>query len=76
MMVVHFDADLYSSTLFLLFVVGARFCQYHFIFDEFSGHETRALFNFIQATGAAAEFFYSVEWEGMPQVVSGVLRSR
>lgn len=75
-MVVHFDADLYSSTLFLLFVLGARFYQYHFIFDEFSGHETRALFNFIQATGAVAEFFYSAEWEGMPQVVSGLLRSR
>lgn len=73
-LVVHFDADLYSSTLYLLFKLGERFKRYHFIFDEFSGHETRALFNYIQATGAEAEFFYRLDWEGWPQVVSGELR--
>lgn len=72
-LVVHFDADLYSSTLYLLFTLAARFPRYTFIFDEFSGHETRALFNFLQATGATARFHYRLDWEGCPQVVSGEL---
>lgn len=72
-LLVHFDADLYSSTLYLLFTLGIRFKRYHFIFDEFSGHETRALYNYIQATGAEARFFYRLDWEGYPQVVSGEL---
>lgn len=73
-LVVHFDADLYSSTLFLLFALGQRFRRYHFIFDEFSGHETRALYNYMQATGAEASFFYRLDWDGWPQIVSGELR--
>lgn len=72
-LVVHFDADLYSSTLYLLFELGSRFKRYHFIFDEFSGHETRALFNYMQATGATAEYFYRLDWQGFPQIVSGAL---
>lgn len=71
--IVHFDADLYSSTLYLLFMLSSRFRRFHFIFDEFQGHETRALFNFLQATGATARFRYRLDWEGFPQVVSGEL---
>lgn len=71
--VVHYDADLFSSTLYLLFTLGARFKRYHFIFDEFSGHETRALYNYIQATGSEASFFHRLDWEGCAQVVSGEL---
>lgn len=70
-LVVHYDADLYSSTLYLLFALGDRFKRYHFIFDEFSGHETRAFYNYMQATGAKAEFFYRLDWEEWPQIVSG-----
>lgn len=70
-LVVHFDADLYSSTLYLLFTLGTKFKRYHFIFDEFSGHETRALYNYIQATGAEARFHFRLDWEGFPQVVAG-----
>lgn len=71
--VVNFDADLYSSTLFLLFALGTRFRRYHFFFDEYSGHESRALLNYVQATGARADFLYRVDWKGSPQVVSGEL---
>lgn len=73
-LVVHFDADLYSSTLYLLFELARAFDSYDFIFDEFGGHEVRALYNFLQATGAECEFFHHVEWGGLPTAVSGHLR--
>ena len=71
--IVHFDADLYSSSLYLLFTLYRRFPDYVFIFDEFDGHETRALYNFVQATGAGTEFFHHVLWQGCPTSVSGRL---
>jgi hypothetical protein len=52
----HFDADLYSSTLFCLFAVEESFDEFLCIFDEFSGEECRALYNFGQATRANIEF--------------------
>lgn len=54
---VHFDADLYSSTLFLLHVIGLSLRRFYFVFDEFPGDETRALYNFLQAFGGKVEFF-------------------
>lgn len=58
---VHFDADLYSSTLYLLNALSARFKSYYFVFDEFPGDETRALYNFSQATGSRATFLARTE---------------
>ena len=46
---VHMDADLYSSTLFVLSELWHRFVNVYVIFDEFVGDEARALFNFTQA---------------------------
>lgn len=54
---VHFDADLYSSTLYLLSAFYKKIPRYYFVFDEFPGDETRALYNFVQATGATVRFF-------------------
>ena len=52
----HFDADLYSSTLFLL--TKLDFCKnYYAIFDEFTGHESRALYNYCQSFDAKVEFY-------------------
>jgi len=71
--VVHFDADLYSSTLYLLFTLTERLKRFLFFFDEFAGHEARALYNFLQATGAEARFSYRCDWEGFPTTVAGHL---
>ena len=51
-LVVHYDADLYSSTLFTLIQMDRLKTKYLAIFDEIPGDETRALYNYIQATGA------------------------
>jgi hypothetical protein len=52
---VHFDADLYSSTLYLLQQLS-RVPHYYFICDEFPGDETRAFYNTLQANGAFVTF--------------------
>ena len=59
-LVVHYDADLYSSTIFCLMHVDRLKKPYLAIFDEFPGQETRALYNYQQATGANVDFIGSV----------------
>ena len=44
-LIVHYDADLYSSTLFCLMQIDNLKIPYIAIFDEFVGEETRALAN-------------------------------
>jgi hypothetical protein len=55
-LVVHYDADLYSSTLFALAKIDQLKHSYIAIFDEFPGHETRALYNYCQAFNANVTF--------------------
>ena len=55
-LLVHFDADLYSSTLFTLTILDSLKKPYFAIFDEFHGGEDRALYNYIQAYYARVEF--------------------
>ena len=53
---VHYDADLYSSTLFALTKMDAVKTRYLAIFDEFYAHEVQALYNYIQIYGAEVSF--------------------
>ncbi len=55
-LIVHFDADLYSSTLYCLFQIDRIKVPYLAIFDEFPGDETRALHDYVQSTGATVEY--------------------
>ena len=75
---IHFDADLYSSTLFLLCQLYNEIDRYYFIFDEFTGDETRALFNFQQAYGSKVEFlsFRNHVSSTLPAQVFGILDNR
>ena len=69
-MVVHYDADLYSSTLYALSQIASLRRPYHAIFDEFTGHESRALYNFAQAFNVKVEFIGQTLWRGrLPQQV-------
>ncbi len=54
---VHFDADLYSSTLFLLTMLWPRVDEYYFMFDDFIYDEVIALRDFCTAFPVQLEFF-------------------
>jgi len=69
-LVVHYDADLYASTLFALALVDRLARPYTAILDEFTGHETRALRNCRQGWRADIAFHGRVLWRGRwPQQV-------
>jgi O-methyltransferase len=73
--VCHFDADLYSSTLFCLTTVLQRFRRFYFVFDEFSGHEARALCDVMQAYPIDISFLGHTK-EKFPHQVSGEVTNR
>ncbi len=75
--VVHFDADLYSSTLFVLAQLWGTGQPYHFVFDEFTGEECVALHDYLTSHGDQCEFFSSRNNVlGTPTCLSGrVLRT-
>jgi hypothetical protein len=68
-LIVHFDADLYSSTLFALTKIDSLHIRYLAIFDEFSGDEVRALSDYLASHGARVSFLAMQKWRGYPEVV-------
>jgi hypothetical protein len=71
-LVVHYDADLYSSTLFALSKIESLQESYFAIFDEFTGHETRALYNYCQAYSAKVSFLgktAKTDFKSRPEVL-------
>lgn len=69
-LLVHYDADLYASTLFALALIDRLGRPYTAILDEFTGHETRALRNYRQGWRADVAFHGRVLWRGRwPQQV-------
>jgi hypothetical protein len=65
-LIVHYDADLYSSTLFALTKIDSLKTPYIAIFDEFAGHEARALYNYLQSYNATVTFLGKTIAEGYP----------
>lgn len=65
-LVVHYDADLYSSTLFTLAKIDSLGKPYMAVFDEFTGDETRALYNYKKAFNPSVTFLGTVLYEGYP----------
>jgi O-methyltransferase len=53
---VHYDADLYSSTLFLLTSLWHHIPEYYFIYDEFVPDEATAMYDFTTAYPVEFEF--------------------
>lgn len=71
---VHYDADLYSSTLFVLSTLWHRVPEYHFIFDEFMSEEVVALYDFARAYPIELEFLCQTNAGKYPSQVFGRLR--
>jgi hypothetical protein len=73
---VHFDADLYSSTLFLLALPWWHIPEYFFVMDEFVDDELVALADFMSGFPVEVEFFSRTDNSvGYPVQVFGHLRA-
>ena len=73
---VNFDADLYSSTLFLLTTMWHFVPEYHFFFDELMPDEVVAMYDLVSAYPVEFEFFAATEGEHqIPQQVYGRLKN-
>jgi len=64
---VHFDADLYSSTLFLLTTLWHHVPEYYFMFDEFLPDEAVAMYDFALAYPVDFEFIACCAPQGDPR---------
>jgi O-methyltransferase len=72
---VHFDADLYSSTLFLLTTLFHSISDYYFVFDEYSPDEICAMYDFTRAYPVEFQYLASTCDEvGKPLQIFGRLR--
>lgn len=74
--VVHYDADIYSSTLFVLASLWPHLQAYHFCFDEFMGDELRALSDFRSAFPTDIAYLAYDQCEGYPVRVAGRMMNR
>ncbi len=72
--IVHFDADMYSSTLFLLFKLHETLDEYYFIFDELEGEELRALKDYMKVYNIDLEISYYSKFNGLITVATGKLK--
>jgi O-methyltransferase len=71
---VHYDADIFSATLYAMLEVDKLKIPYFAVFDEFTGHETRALHHYMQISGAEIEFIASTVNKQYPAQVSCVVK--
>lgn len=71
---VHFDADLYGSTLFILTQIWGAIRSYYFIMDDFTVDDCVALHDFMRAYPARIEFYgFVASGNGRPAKVFGRL---
>ena len=69
-LIVHYDADLYGSTLFCLSQIDSLKIPYLAIFDEFYSDEMRALNDYQDAFGAKVVFLGKTTSQSYPVQVS------
>ena len=67
---VHYDSDLFSATLYVMLEIDKLKIPYYAVFDEFTGHETRALYRYMQISGARLELIARTGDEMYPSQIS------
>jgi hypothetical protein len=73
---IHFDADLYTATLFLLTTFWHHIPDYYFVFDEFVPSEIVAMYDFARAYPIVFEFIAcTVDARDRPFQTFGRLRN-
>jgi len=75
---IHFDADIYSSTLFLLFQLS-DYEDYYCIFDEFGSEECRALYSYLISNDSEVEFYattFDYNFNFCPKTVFAKIKKR
>jgi hypothetical protein len=73
---INFDADLYSSTLFLLTTLWYHIPEYYFLFDEFAQGEVVALYDFSLAYPVDFQFLAcTLPKPGRPELIFGHLKN-
>jgi O-methyltransferase len=73
-LLVHFDADLYSSTLFLLASLWHHTDEYYFIYDEFLRDEVVAMYDFARGFPIEYEFFAQTTTSSYTQIFGKMRR--
>lgn len=73
-LLVHFDADLYSATLFLLTTLWHHTNEYYFIYDEFLRDEVIAMHDFSRAFPIEYEFFAQTTTSSYTQIFGRMRR--
>ena len=73
-LLVHYDADIFSATLFAMLEIDKLKIPYYAVFDEFIGHETRALHRYMQISGAEIELIASTGNKRYPMQVSCLIK--
>jgi O-methyltransferase len=72
---VHYDADLYSATMFVLGMLWPVIDEYYFLFDEFNGHECLALHDFSKCYPVEIEFICQTNDPGVEKVFGKLRRA-
>ena len=71
LILIHFDAVLYSSTLFTLFKLEEYMKNYYFVFDQLGTDECRAFNNFNESKLKKYDLYFASKYNGAPEVVFG-----
>jgi O-methyltransferase len=74
--VINFDAVLYSATLFTLFELDKYFKNYYFIFDQFGTDECRAFHNYTESKIIKYDLLLACKYESAPEVVFGKFKNK
>ena len=73
--IIHFDAPLYSATLYNLFKLDEKFKNYYFIFDQFGTAECRAINDFSKSTMQDYDLYLTSILNYAPEVVFGKFKN-